>query len=73
MEEDFGVVEGEGEEEGLEVVGDLGGGNFIDNLLNIDLGRVYCMLRIVMFFIDVMLVDDVRYIGWLMMCLYIVE
>lgn len=71
MEEDSGVVEGEGE--GSEVVGDSGGGNSIDNLPNIDSGRVHCMLRIVMFSTDVMLADDVRHIGWLMMCSYIVE
>lgn len=72
VEEDSGVVEGE-EEEGSEVVGDSGGGNSIDNLPNIDSGRVHCMLRIVMFSTDVMLADDVRHIGWLMMCSYIVE
>lgn len=73
VEEDSGVVEGEGEEEGSEVVGDSGGGNSIDNLPNIDSGRVHCMLRIVMFSTDVMLADDARHIGWLMMCSYIVE
>lgn len=73
VEEDSGVVEGEGEEEGSEVVGDSGGGNSIDNLPNIDSGRVHCMLRFVMFSTDVMLADDVRHIGWLMMCSYIVE
>lgn len=71
VEEDSGVAEGE--EEGSEVVGDSGGGNSIDNLPNIDSGRVHCMLRIVMFSTDVMLADDVRHIGWLMMCSYIVE
>lgn len=57
VEEDSGVVEGEGE--GSEVVGDSGGGNSIDNLPYIDSGHVNCVVRIVLFYTDVLLADYV--------------